>query len=202
MFLCPPLTYFWVWAGLHICTPVRNYNKWLASIHKNVTCRPNVNPDCVSVFPPFYRLPAALAHEMAATTGYGPSKEFGSRWNRLCLATTHKDANCRRRRRDKVKQAVDEEDHTFAFKVQDATPVSIVRMKGLMVDSGATKHIITDEEKFVQFDPSFQPHSHILELADGERASGIALKKGTAKPRSDHQKLSAFLRRVLIEKQW
>lgn len=56
-------------------------------------------------------------------------------------------------------------------------------MKGLMVDSGATKHIVTDIEKFVDFDLSFKPQSHILELADGERASGIALKKGTAKLR-------------------
>uniref|UniRef100_A0AAV2KWH4 Uncharacterized protein n=1 Tax=Knipowitschia caucasica TaxID=637954 RepID=A0AAV2KWH4_KNICA len=41
-----------------------------------------------------------------------------------------------------------------------------------MVDSGATKHIITDIGRFEEFDPTFKPQSHILELADGERASG------------------------------
>lgn len=38
-------------------------------------------------------------------------------------------------------------------------------------------------ERFEEFDSSFQPKSHILELTDGERTSGIALKKGTAKVR-------------------
>lgn len=106
-------------------------------------------------------------------------------WCSLCKSATHKDANCHRRKRDEVKQAVDEEDHTFAFKVQldAAAPTSAIRIKGLMVDSGATKHIITDMERFEEFDSSFQPKSHILELADGERTSGIALKKGTAKVR-------------------
>ncbi|RXN12697.1 Retrovirus-related Pol poly from transposon TNT 1-94 [Labeo rohita] len=56
-------------------------------------------------------------------------------------------------------------------------------MKGLMVDSGATKHTVTDIGMFEEFDSSFKPQSHILELADGERASGIAMKKGTAKVR-------------------
>ncbi|XP_067228708.1 uncharacterized protein [Chanodichthys erythropterus] len=107
-------------------------------------------------------------------------------WCSFCKSTSHKDVHCRRRKRDKVKQTVDEEeDHTFAFMVEQVNKVPIdgVEMKGLMVDSGATKHIVTDIEKFVDFDLSFKPQSHILELADGERASGIALKKGTAKLR-------------------
>ncbi|RXN35004.1 myosin heavy fast skeletal muscle-like protein [Labeo rohita] len=90
------------------------------------------------------------------------------------------------RKRDKVKQAVDEEkDHTFAFKVEqmDNDPIGGVKMKGLMVDSGATKHIVTDIGMFEEFDSSFKPQSHILELADGERASGIAMKKGIVKVR-------------------
>lgn len=52
--------------------------------------------------------------------------------------------NCRQGKWDKVKQAVDEEDHTFAFKVGqvDEVLVSAVKEKGLMVDTGATSHII------------------------------------------------------------
>ncbi|KAK0156486.1 hypothetical protein N1851_000202 [Merluccius polli] len=101
-------------------------------------------------------------------------------WCSFCKSSTHKDANCRRRQRDKVKQAVDEEDHTFAFMVEDA-PVSGVKEKGLMVDSGVTKHIVTDIAKFKDFDTNFKPQSHILELADGVRTSSITIKKGTAK---------------------
>ncbi|XP_051793461.1 prolyl 4-hydroxylase subunit alpha-2 isoform X11 [Acanthochromis polyacanthus] len=123
-------------------------------------------------------------HKAAECTSIGERRDQ-RQWCSLCKSATHKDANCRRRKRDKVKQAVDEEDHTFAFKVQldAAAPVNAERMRGLMVDSGATRHIITDMEKFEEFDPNFQAQSHILELADGERASGIALKKGTAKVR-------------------
>ncbi len=53
--------------------------------------------------------------------------------------------HCRRRKQDKVKQAVDEETHTFAFmvgKVDDA-PVGGVKERGLMAHSRATLHIVT-----------------------------------------------------------
>ncbi|XP_077357483.1 uncharacterized protein LOC144032098 [Festucalex cinctus] len=119
-------------------------------------------------------------HKAAECASTGERREK-RQWCSLCKNATHKDAQCRRRKRDEAKQAVDEEDHTFAFKVHE--PVSTVNAKGLMVDSGATKHIITDIEKFEEFDPSFKPQRHILELADGARTSGIALKKGTAKVR-------------------
>lgn len=46
-----------------------------------------------------------------------------------------------------------------------------------MVASGATKHIMTAAAKFKDFDLSFKPQSHVLELADGVQASGIGLKK-------------------------
>ena len=112
-----------------------------------------------------------------------------SRWCSFCKSSTHKDANCRRRggRRDDVKQAVDEEDHgdhhTFAFKVGqvDSDSGGVLKQRGLMVDTGATSHIVTDEGKFQSFDEQFEPRKHVLELADGVRASGIALKRGAAK---------------------
>lgn len=121
------------------------------------------------------------AVECTSATGTGERREQ-RQWCSFCKSSTHKDMNCRRKRQDKVKQAVDEEDHTFAFKVGqvDATLVSGVKERGLMVDTGATSHIVRDLAKFKDFDTSFEPHRHVLELADGERTSGIALKKGTA----------------------
>lgn len=120
-----------------------------------------------------------IAHQLLGITG------SLRQWCSFCKRATHKDAHCRRRKRDKVNQAVDEEDHTFTCKVQlEAALVGGgVKKKGLMVDSGATKHIITDVGRFVEFDTSFKPQSHTLELADGERANGIAQRKGTAKVR-------------------
>ncbi|KAK2917254.1 hypothetical protein Q8A73_004000 [Channa argus] len=49
-----------------------------------------------------------------------------------------------------------------------------------MVDTGATSHIINDIRKLINFDSSFQPGSHSVELADRTRCSGIAEKRGTA----------------------
>ncbi|TWW53838.1 hypothetical protein D4764_0227770, partial [Takifugu flavidus] len=75
--------------------------------------------------------------------------------------------------------------HTFAFKVGqvDGDPVSRPQKRGLMVDTGATSHIVTDITKFKDFDENFKPQKHILELADGVRTSGVALKRGAAKVR-------------------
>jgi len=44
-----------------------------------------------------------------------------------------------------------------------------IDMRGLMVDTGATSHIVTDIAKFKKFDNMFQAKSHCVELADGTR---------------------------------
>lgn len=103
-------------------------------------------------------------------------------WCSFCKSSTHKDSNCRRRRKDKVKQAADDEDHTFAFKISQVneSPVCVLKQKGLMVDTGATSHIVTDIAKFKVFDETFKPKQHVLELADGVRTTGTAQKRGAA----------------------
>ncbi|KAL1268501.1 hypothetical protein QQF64_033864 [Cirrhinus molitorella] len=104
-------------------------------------------------------------HKAAECTSAAGERREQRQWCRLCKSATHNDFNCRWRKWDKVKQAVDDEedDHTFAFKVEQVDDALVigVQMKG----------------------SCFKPQSHILELAGGERASGIALKKGTAKLR-------------------
>ena len=59
-------------------------------------------------------------------------------------------------------------------------PPDDVKMKGIMVDGGATSHIVNDIGKFKSFDDSFRPESHSVELADGTKYSGIAQERGTA----------------------
>ena len=49
-----------------------------------------------------------------------------------------------------------------------------------MVDTRATSHIIKDIERFKNFDDSFQPDNHFIELADGTKMNGVALKRGDA----------------------
>ena len=46
-----------------------------------------------------------------------------------------------------------------------------------MVDTGAPSHIIKDIERFKNFDDSFQPDKHFIELADGTKMNGVALKR-------------------------
>ncbi|KAJ8385811.1 hypothetical protein AAFF_G00181670 [Aldrovandia affinis] len=53
-----------------------------------------------------------------------------------------------------------------------------VKMNGLMVDTGATSHIIMDIAKFKKFDDRFQAETHCVELADGTRSNGIAERRG------------------------
>lgn len=55
-----------------------------------------------------------------------------------------------------------------------------LKHNGLMVDCGATSHIIMEIEKFQNFDYTFQPERHAVELADGTRVSGVALRRGNA----------------------
>ncbi len=49
-----------------------------------------------------------------------------------------------------------------------------------LVDCGATTHIVTKREKFIQLDPSFDADKHIVELADGSRSSGAVKGRGKA----------------------
>ncbi|CAL9704258.1 unnamed protein product [Knipowitschia caucasica] len=69
----------------------------------------------------------------------------------------------------------------YAFRVRDVEMGSPdVKKTGLMVDAGATSHIITDITKFKKFDGSFQAGTHCVELADGSRCQGVAKRRGDA----------------------
>ncbi|XP_054634327.1 uncharacterized protein LOC129182354 [Dunckerocampus dactyliophorus] len=76
------------------------------------------------------------------------------------------------------------EEHEYAFRLSymsaDLQPSRDVNVRGLMVDCGATSHIITDLAKFKSFDESFKAESHCVELADGTRCSGGAERRGDA----------------------
>ena len=52
-------------------------------------------------------------------------------------------------------------------------------LKTLLIDTGASSHIVTDISKFIKFNSTFQPEHHYIELADGRRSNNVALKKGT-----------------------
>ncbi|XP_067106269.1 uncharacterized protein [Osmerus mordax] len=88
----------------------------------------------------------------------------------------------RGRGRDHVKKADGEteaEPTSFCFRMSDC-PTQRGNKKGLMVDCGATTHMINDATKFKTVDKSFRPEDHMIELADGSKVSGMAKMRGDA----------------------
>lgn len=104
-------------------------------------------------------------------------------WCSHCKSTTHRDSTCRwkqRRDRDdarKVSEETGDQHKEYAFRVSERT--ADVDVRGLMVDCGATSHIVTDLAKFKRFD-EFQAETHCMELADGTRCKGVAERQGDA----------------------
>ena len=65
------------------------------------------------------------------------------------------------------------------------------KQTALLVDSGATGHILNDKRKFVSFQSDYVPENHYLDLADGTKIGGMAKGKGRAivKIRDKHGRL-------------
>ena len=109
------------------------------------------------------------------------------RWCDICKSNTHQTEKCRKKNH-KVKSAKEEEEDddddegkrsNFVFQV-GINVTSEHRVNGLLVDCGATTHIVHELDKFVRFDKHFNPQNHYIELADGSRSNNVALKKGDA----------------------
>ena len=80
-----------------------------------------------------------------------------------------------------AEEETSDQDQLFAANhVRKERPPVNVKMRGIMVDGGATSHLVNDIRMFKNFDDSFKPESHSVELADGTKCSGIAQGRGTA----------------------
>ena len=102
------------------------------------------------------------------------------KWCNYHRSSTHSEEACRRKtkHKDDVKQVADgqkdqEEELAYVFKDN-------IKSNRLMVDCGATTHIITEGDAFAKFDKTFNPNEHYMELADGTRMNNVALKRGNA----------------------
>ena len=100
------------------------------------------------------------------------------KWCNYCKRQTHVRESCRYKKRNTMKAAT-EEDCSFVFKINDR-PQRTVESKRIMVDTGATSHIIRVIERLKNFDDSFQPDNLFIELADGTKTNGVALRRGDA----------------------
>jgi hypothetical protein len=98
-----------------------------------------------------------------------------------CGKAGHFKSNCWRLRRDSTKTSMSSEASGLgdtAFKLNAARSNS--QCEELLVDCGATSHIVRDESWFINFDKTFKPKDHLMELADGTRKTGVAEKRGDA----------------------
>ena len=127
----------------------------------------------------------------------------------ICDSYSHPENKCRKKRnsnatnRDSAKVAqhttkvVPSEFHSFHFKVSDT---DFVVDDSLLIDSGATSHIINEQSLFTSFDEDFIPENHTVELADGRKITSLAEKRGTVLIffRNTHGELcEIFLNKVL-----
>ena len=111
------------------------------------------------------------------------------KWCSHCKTKTHFTKFCRKLKHS-AKSAMDDHNnssdtsssHTFAFKVNVnmSSSKDVVFANSLLVDCGATAHMINDKSKFIEFDENFNASEHFIELADGTRTSGIVTGKGVA----------------------
>lgn len=73
----------------------------------------------------------------------------------------------------------EEVENSFTFDTNaHAGGSSTGKPNALLVDCGATTHIINDEAKFSKFDDKFTPEKYYIELADGTQSNNVALKRG------------------------
>ena len=78
--------------------------------------------------------------------------------------------------------ALPHQEFTFKTNVHDNLIESTkVQKQMLLVDCGATSHIVNDETIFTSFDKSFHPDQHYVELADGHRSNKLATHRGEAR---------------------
>ncbi|XP_061748966.1 uncharacterized protein LOC133547165 [Nerophis ophidion] len=109
------------------------------------------------------------------------------KWCNYHRSTTHTDETCRRKTKpDSAKQTMEKEEDSkesgtsFVFQASHLVLPDGIKQNGLMVDCGATSHIITEKSKFTRFDDTFNPNKHYMELANGTRKNNVALKRGDA----------------------
>ena len=114
------------------------------------------------------------------------SRNKNKRWCVNCKSSSHDTNYCRKTKKNSTKSVSDQPDQTnsFFFRVTVDPNATVVKtdttLCNLLVDCGATAHIICDRSKFISFDPNFDSSKHFIELADGTRKNNIVSARGNA----------------------
>ena len=107
------------------------------------------------------------------------------KWCNLCKNKTHNTDDCRKRSNVNNVKTNDDGNRDYTMKINiDLNSEHICSSKSnvckILVDTGASSHIITDINKFIRKDDNFEPERHVIELADGSRHRGLVRAKGDA----------------------
>ena len=110
------------------------------------------------------------------------------KWCHKCKNASHSTRDCRKPKlaKDAAKKSAENEEnitssHCFAFTFNEQELSTRGKTTpNLLLDTGATSHIIVDLEKFVNFDEKFNASSHFIELADGSKVN-VCLGRRNAK---------------------
>jgi len=116
-------------------------------------------------------------HKKVDCTSNRGGQRKNKKWCDTCRTRTHDTKECRRK--DAAKISNDADDHSFVFTVHSQHGKDSEAQ--LLVDCGATTHIVNDSKKFVNFDPNFNAKDHVIELADGSRTSNVVSGRGNAR---------------------
>ena len=125
-----------------------------------------------------------LGHKASACRGNWNSQSNrgkSSRYCSNCKNNSHDTKYCRNNSAKSVRNDYEDE-HSFAFKtvVLNVAEQSMKTNDWLLVDCGATSHIVCNRERFVSFDKNFDAKAHCIELADGSRSNQVVEARGKA----------------------
>ena len=105
------------------------------------------------------------------------SNKVIDKWCQRCRNNSHNTKDCRKGNYDSARVALQRKEqrlnnnssnHSFIFTIKDEESRGEIT-PNLLLDTGATSHIMNDKSKFVDFDSKFDPSTHFNELADGSR---------------------------------
>ena len=111
------------------------------------------------------------------------SKHTVNKWCQNCRNSSHNTKDCRRKQGEAAKnieekQVEEGEKHEFTFHLRDQKDgVRGKNTSNLLLDTGATSHIIVDRKDFISFDENYNVDNHIIELADGSRTNVVQGKE-------------------------
>ena len=131
--------------------------------------------------------PNHKSYQCHVIKGQSNNNQSNCKWCNNCKCTAHTTDECRKSKKKTGSDTVktfqeDAENLSFVFKadyVQNTYTVVTDICNSILVDCGATAHIITSKKSFISMN-DLSKEKHIIELTDGSRSDNVVLGKDDA----------------------